>query len=115
MHIKVGDEVMIITGDDRNEIGRVLSVDHAKGKLVIEGKNRVYKHVRRSQRNPQGGRLNKEMPLPASNVMLICTSCSNPARTGIRINSDGSKVRWCKSCGKENGDISPPKASRATS
>jgi len=115
MHIKVGDEVVILTGDDRSETGRVLSVDHNNGKVVVEGKNRVYKHVRRSQRNPQGGRLSKEMPLPISNLMLICTSCSQASRTGTKVKDDGSKVRWCKSCGAELGEVSPPKATRAKS
>ena len=117
MHIKVGDEVIVIAGDDRGERAKVLSVDHDKGKVVVEGVNRVYKHVRRSQRNPQGGRLSKEMPLPASNLMLVCPSCNAPSRTGIRIEPDGSKVRWCKSCGQEDSKdkISPAKQSRATS
>ena len=115
MHIKVGDEVLIVTGDDRGERGRVLSVDHSKGKVVVEGVNRVYKHVRRSQRNPQGGRLSKEMPLPVSNLMLVCTGCSSASRTGTRLKDDGSKTRFCKSCGAELGESSPAKAARAKS
>ncbi len=53
--------------------------------MVVEGVNRVYKHVRRSQRNPQGGRLSKEMPIQVANVMLICPKCGKPARTGVAV------------------------------
>ena len=69
MHIRVKDTVEVITGDDRGVRGKVLSVDRSAGKLLVEGVNRVYKHVRRSQRNPQGGRLSKEMPVQMSNVL----------------------------------------------
>ena len=96
MHIKVDDTVVVIAGDDRGEQGRVLSVDHKAGTLIVEGVNRVYKHVRRSQKNPQGGRLSKEMPVKISNVQLVCTSCGKGARTGARYASDGSKERFCR-------------------
>ena len=72
MHIRLNDMVEVIAGDDRGQRGKVLAVDPAAEKVIVEGVNRVYKHVRRSQRNPQGGRLSKEMPIPVSNVMLIC-------------------------------------------
>ena len=65
--------------------GKVLQVDRAAGKVVVEGVNRVYKHVRRSQRNPQGGRLSKEMPVQLSNVLLVCAACGEAARTGARL------------------------------
>ena len=68
MHIKVNDTVQVMTGDDAGVQGRVLSVDHKTRKVLVEGVNLVYKHVRRSQRNPQGGRLSKEMPIQASNT-----------------------------------------------
>ena len=66
MHIRVNDTVEISTGDDAGVRARVLRVDRASGKILVEGVNRVYKHVRRSQRNPQGGRLSKEMPIQVS-------------------------------------------------
>ena len=113
MHIRVDDSVLVIAGDDRGTRGRVLTVDHAAGKLVVEGVNRVKKHVRRSQRNPQGGRLSKEMPIQLSNVLLICQACGAATRTGARFLEDGSKVRFCKKCSAGIGQISPPKASRA--
>ena len=113
MRIKVNDIVRVITGDDSGETGKVLSVDHKSGRLIVEGVNRVYKHVRRSQKNPQGGRLSKEMPIQASNVMLVCPKCAKAVRTGVRRLNDGSKERFCRSCGGSAGEISPPKAASA--
>lgn len=113
MHIRVNDTVEVQVGDDAGTRGKVLSVNHQNGKLIIEGVNRVYKHVRRSQRNPQGGRLSKEMPVQMSNVKLVCESCGNATRTGARYLDDGSKERYCKKCGKGQGQIAPPKPSYA--
>jgi large subunit ribosomal protein L24 len=110
MHIKVDDTVEVITGDDQGARGRVLVVDHNAGKVMVQGVNRVYKHVRRSQKNPQGGRLSKEMPVQLSNVLLVCQSCNAATRTGARYADDGSKHRFCKKCGADNGQIAPPKA-----
>jgi large subunit ribosomal protein L24 len=109
MRIKSNDTVQVISGEDRGATGKVLRVDHKKGKLVVEGVNRVYKHVRRSQKNPQGGRLSKEMPVQASNVQLVCGACGAPTRLGARWLPDGSKERYCKKCGAGNGQVAPPK------
>ena len=109
MRIKVDDLVEVITGDDSGERARVISVDGNEGRIVVEGVNRVYKHVRRSQRNPQGGRLSKEMPIQASNVKLVCEKCNQATRIGLRYEKDGSKVRFCKSCSANLGQISPPR------
>jgi large subunit ribosomal protein L24 len=113
MHIKSGDTVEVITGADRGDRARVLKIDHAAGKLVVEGVNRVYKHVRKSQKHPQGGRLSKEMPIQLSNVQLVCESCKQAVRTGVRRQSDGGKERFCKKCGANLGQIAPPKATAA--
>jgi large subunit ribosomal protein L24 len=110
MWIRANDTVMVIAGDDRGTRGRVLRVAPSVGKLVVEGVNRVYKHVRRSQKNPQGGRLSKEMPIPMSNVLLVCSACGKPARMGAEHLEDGSKVRVCKKCKAQNGSIAPKKA-----
>ncbi len=83
MQIKVDDIVEVIAGDDREVRGRVLTVNPQTGKLVVEGVNLVYKHVRRSQRNPQGGRLSKEMPVQVSNVLLVCQKCNQATRLGV--------------------------------
>jgi len=113
MHIRAGDTVKIITGDDKGVTGKVLTIDREAGKLVVEGVNRVYKHVRRSQRNPQGGRLSKEMPVQISNVLLVCPSCNQPARTGSRVAADGTKERVCRKCGKGIGALGPARPRKA--
>jgi large subunit ribosomal protein L24 len=110
MRIKVNDTVMVISGEDRGARGKVLRVKRDTNKLVVEGVNRVYKHVRRSQKNPQGGRLSIEMPISVSNVLLICGSCGAATRLGARRLADGSKERYCKKCGAGNGIVAPAKA-----
>jgi large subunit ribosomal protein L24 len=113
MHIKTKDTVEVITGVDKGEKRKVLAIDRAAGRVVVEGVNRVYKHVRRSQKNPQGGRLSKEMPIQISNVLLVCPKCNRGRRTGARSARDGSKERYCKKCGAGLGEISPPKTKSA--
>ena len=109
MWIKTNDTVEVITGKDRGSRGKVLRVVRDKNKLVVEGANRVYKHVRKSQRNPRGGQLSKEMPLAVSNVLLVCQACGAAVRLGARYLADGSKERYCKKCGAGNGQIAPAK------
>jgi large subunit ribosomal protein L24 len=108
MHIRVDDVVEVITGEDKVR-GKVLRVLRAEGRLIVEGVNRVYRHIRRSQKNPQGGRLSKEMPVDISNVMLVCTACNQATRTGARFRADGTKERYCKSCGAATGVLAPPR------
>jgi large subunit ribosomal protein L24 len=110
MLIKANDIVQVICGDDRGARGKVLRVKRAKDKIVVEGVNRTKKHVRRSQKNPRGGVLSMEMPLPASNVLLVCASCNAAVRLGTRYLADGSKQRYCKKCGAANGLVAPAKA-----
>src|SRR5687768_2468815 len=98
MHIRSGDIVEVIAGDDKNVKGKVLHIDRDAGRLTIEGVGKVYKHVRRSQRNPQGGRLSKEMPIQISNVQLMCPKCNRGVRTGVKILDNGAKQRICKRC-----------------
>jgi large subunit ribosomal protein L24 len=110
MLIRANDTVEVIAGDDRGTRGKVLRIERAVGKVVVEGVNRVYKHVRRSQRNPQGGRLSMEMAMPLSNVALVCQACGKAVRVGARYLPDGSKERFCRKCGAGNGRVAPPKA-----
>jgi large subunit ribosomal protein L24 len=110
MWIKANDNVKVIAGEDRGATGKVLRVSRKTGKLVVEGVNRVYKHVRRSQKNPQGGRLSKEMPIFASNVLLVCEACGAATRLGVRYLDNGAKERYCKKCGASNGQVAQPKA-----
>lgn len=109
MHIRVGDMVKVIAGNDRGVRAKVLKVDREAGKLVVEGVNRVFKHMRRSQRNPQGGRLSKEMPIQLSNVLLVCPACNEASRTGVRRTADGGKERICKKCNASAGTLAPPR------
>jgi large subunit ribosomal protein L24 len=105
MLIRKGDMVRVVTGDDKGATGKVLRVLRDENKLVVEGINRVYRHLKPSRRNPQGGRLSKEMPVNASNVMLIDPSSNKPTRIGVRINADGSKERYAKKSGASLGRI----------
>lgn len=115
MHIRKGDTVEVVCGDDKGTRGKVLSVDPQAGKVVVEGINRVYKHVKRSQRSMQGGRLSKEMPVDASNVMLICPETNQPTRVGIRYLDDGRKERYSKRSKNKvsMGIVSPPRKAYA--
>jgi large subunit ribosomal protein L24 len=113
MRIKVDDIVLVIAGDDKGERGKVLRVDHQTQTVIVEGVNRVYKHVRKSQRNPQGGRLSKEMPIHISNVMLVDERAGKPTRVGARFLDDGSKERFSKKSGASLGQIAPPHKSHA--
>ena len=106
MLIRKDDQVEVITGDDKGSsdsrrIAKVLRVLPDKNKVVVEGVNRVYKHLKPSAKNQQGGRLSKEMPIDASNVAILCDKCG-PTRIGYRIDANGKKIRTCKKCG---GDL----------
>lgn len=120
MLIKAGDNVVVISGGDSvkeddgsRKTHSVIQVNRATGKALVEGVNMVLKHVRRSQKYPQGGRLKKEMPIDISNIMYYCSSCSKGVRLGARFLDDGSKERFCKKCGTSAGQIAPPRASHA--
>lgn len=113
MKFRVNDEVEVIAGADRGHRGKVIKIDRKKNKVIVEGAGRVWKHVRRSQKNPQGGRLNKEMPIAASNVMLVDPASGKPTRVGVRYLADGSKERFAKRSGKSIDKIAPPREQHA--
>lgn len=115
MNFRINDEVIVIAGADKGNRGKILKIDHEAGKVVVEGIAKVWKHVRQSQKNPQGGRLSKEMPISASNVMLVDPSTGTRTRVGTRLLPDGSKERFAKRSDTGLGQVSPPKASRAKS
>ncbi|MDD3470269.1 MAG: 50S ribosomal protein L24 [Thermoguttaceae bacterium] len=108
MRIRKDDTVEVIAGADKGTRGRVIRVDRGSDRVVVEGVNRVYKHVRRSRKTPKGGKLSKEAPLSVSNVLLVCTSCGKATRIGVRFAADGSKERFCKKCGASTGVIGVP-------
>jgi large subunit ribosomal protein L24 len=110
MHIRKGDTVEVVAGDDSGSRGTVLSVNRKSGKVVVEGINKVYKHVRRGHpKSPQGGRLHIELALDASNVMLICPETNKPTRVGVKVNEDGSKELIAKKSGARLRQLSPAK------
>ncbi len=98
LHVKKSDMVKIIAGKEQGKTGKVLRVFPDKGRVVVEGLNVVKRHTRPNQLNPDGGIVEKEAPLNISNVMLVCGSCNQAVRTGIRLLDDGSKTRYCKKC-----------------
>lgn len=110
MMIRSGDLVEVKTGNARGTRAKVLSVLPSEGKIVVEGVNRVYRHVKRSQKSPQGGRLSKEMPVDASNVLIVCPSCGKASRIGVKVEPDGSRSRVCRKCGADLGIIRKAKA-----
>ena len=115
MKIKTGDTVKVLSGAEKKGKGKtgvVLSANPKEGMITVEGVNEVKRHVRRSQRNLQGGRLTKVMPIPVSKVMLVCPACGKPTRVGYDFveKTDGNgesaktktvKVRVCKKCKAE--------------
>ena len=108
MKIRKGDVVQVISGNHSGSRGTVLAVDLKKGKLVVEGVNKVYKHVRRGHpKSPQGGRLHVELPIDASNVQLICPETNKPTRVGVKIADDGSKLLIAKRSGATLRTIAP--------
>ena len=115
MKIKKNDSVVVIAGDQKGPgVHKVVSVVDGGRKLVVEKVNRAFRHVRRGHpKSPQGGRLEVELPIDASNVMLYCNSCNRPTRTGYRFTDDGAKERFCKKCEAGMGNISPPRAAYA--
>ena len=115
MRIKRGDSVVVVTGDQKGPTPRrVIQVLEGGRRLLVEGINRVFKHVRRGHpRSPQGGRLQLEVPIDASNVKLYCGSCNQAVRAGYRYTNEGAKERFCKRCNTAVGTVSPPKAAHA--
>ncbi|MCF0235056.1 MAG: 50S ribosomal protein L24, partial [Thermoguttaceae bacterium] len=99
MRIKKNDTVVVLSGKESGKKGKVLAIDHEDGKVTVEGVNEVKRHVRRSQRNMQGGRLSKLMPVPVGKVMFVCPKCEKATRVGYKFDETGKKSRFCKKCG----------------
>lgn len=104
MFIRKNDKVKVIAGNHRGKAGQVLKVYPVTGKIIVEKVNLIKRHTRPTQKNPQGGIVEKEAPINASNVMLICPKCDAVSRTGQIILSDNSRVRSCKKCGEMLAD-----------
>ena len=98
MRVKQGDTVAVIAGKERGKRGKVLRLLPSKGRLIVEKLNMIKRHQRPTQKLRQGGIIEREGPLPLSNVMVVCTKCDRPARTAVQVLADGRKVRVCKRC-----------------
>jgi len=115
MKIKRGDMVVVVSGDDKGSTPRQVEqvLDGGK-KVVIEGVNLVYKHVRRGHpKSPQGGRLRMEKPIESSNVQYYCSTCGKGVKLGLRFKADGSKERFCRKCENTVGQVSPARPGHA--
>lgn len=88
--------MVVIAGRERGKSGKVLSVDLAAGKLVVEKLNIIKRHTKPNQKAKQGGILEREAPLALSNVMFLCPVTQKPTRLGMRTLSDGRRVRFSK-------------------
>ena len=100
MHVKKGDEVVVITGKDKGKKGRVLASFPSDSKVLVEGVNLMKKHSRPSQHNPQGGIVTQEAPIHVSNVMIVDPKTGAATRIGKKILSNGDKVRVAKKSGE---------------
>lgn len=109
MRLKVGDTVKVVAGDDKGQSGKVIRVLRSKNRVVVEGVNKVLKHVKRSQKNPQGGRLSMETSIHASNVMLVGPN-GETTRIGMRKTADGGKERFARNGGAAINAVTGPKA-----
>jgi len=97
--IRKNDNVLVITGKNRGAKGRVLRVDPAKNRLVVEGVNIIKRHTKPNpQRNIKGGVVEREASVHASNVQLLCPECGKQTRVGRKVLGDGRKVRICRKC-----------------
>jgi len=101
LHIKKGDTVAVIAGEDRGKQGRVLSVDAAKNRAIVEGVNIVKNSTKPSAKHPQGGIIEMEAPINLSNINLVDPKTGKPTRVGVRVNDKGEKVRFAKKSGEE--------------
>ncbi len=108
-HVKKGDMVVVIAGNDKGKTGEVIRVSIDTDKVLVQGVNRVYRHMKPSRQHPHGGRIQKEMPVHISNVLPVDPETSQPSRVGFRINEDGSKERIARKSGKSLGMVTKAK------
>ena len=100
-YIKKDDKVLVIAGENKGDTGRVVSVDHAKNRAIVEGLNMVTKHTKPSAASPQGGITKMEAPMHMSNLMVVEPKSGKGSRIGFKKNSDGKTVRYFKKTGEE--------------
>ena len=99
VNLKKGDNVEVITGKDAGKTGKVLKVIPEKNRVIVQGVGFVKKHTRPNpQRNIKGGIAEREAPIHASNVMIVCGECNKRTRIGHKLMADGKKARICRHC-----------------
>ncbi len=99
LNVKRDDTVVIISGTDKGKQGKVMAAHPEKGRVVVQNANMIVRHTKPRKQGEQGGRINKEGTIDASNVMLICPKCGKATRVSHAFEGD-KKVRICKKCGK---------------
>src|ERR1041385_546381 len=104
-HVKQGDVVMVRSGDDKGKTGKGLRIVTKYDQVVVEGINLVFRHVKPNQKNPQGGRIEKEMPIHISKVSPIDPKSGKPTRVRFETKKDGSKVRIAVKSGEVLGTL----------
>ena len=104
LHVKKGDEVVVINGKDRGTRGKVMEVSPSEGKVIVEGRNIIKKHVKARKMGDPSGIIEAPAPMYASKVQVVCPSCKKPCRVAHKIQEDdnGKKrnVRVCHRCGE---------------
>ena len=102
-HIKIhkNDLVKVLSGRDRGKTGKVLKVLLDRNRILVEKVNVIKAHVKQSQKNPQGGIVEREASIAVSNLMVVCPSCNKPTRIGMQVLENKKKVRVCKKCQTE--------------
>ena len=100
MKLRTGDTVRVISGKDKGAEGRVARVLTSANKVIVEGVATAKRHSRPTGQTMQGGIIDKDMPIDASNVMIVCPDCG-PTRIGYRIDDEGRKFRVCRKCGSD--------------
>mgnify|MGYP001469115941 CR=1 FL=1 len=100
MHVKKDDTVIVISGKDKGKKGRIIAAYPRENRVLVEGVNMVKKHTKPSMSNPQGGIIEQEAPIHASNVMLVDPKSGLPTRIGYKVLDNGKKVRVAKRSGE---------------
>ncbi len=101
LKIKKDDEVQVIAGKDRGRTGKVLTTDAKNGTVIVSGLNIATKHKKPRNMQEPGGIIKQELPLDASNVMVVCPKCHKATRIKTEVSASGEKTRICKKCGAE--------------
>ena len=100
LHIKKGDTVVVLSGDDKGKKGEVIATSPAEGKVIVKDVNVIHKHVKPRRQGETGGIVDAEGAFYASKVALYCPKCDKGVRVGFKV-EDGKKTRICRKCGAE--------------